>query len=1173
MLAQTSRGAITGTVLDNSGAAVPGASVEAKEPHTGSTYTTQSTDTGNYGFPELPPGSYDLTFAKSGFKTTTLTGVAVQVGTTTARDATLELGEVQQTVNVSAEAPTVESQSSDVGTVVTTQQVRDLPLIEGGVGALRSPENFVFLVPGTVGPGTGSGSGGVFESKITGGQNYGTEILLDGADTERSENGSSFDEAAPSVEAIQEFKVETSTPPAQYGRTTGGIEIFNLKSGTNQIHGDAYDLMRRTALDANNWFNNAVGAPRPPDQKHDFGGTVGGPVYLPKVYNGRDKTFFFFAFEQLRQSTGGTALDTLPTEAFRGGDFSSILGPPLNSILNPCTGQPVLENQIFDPKTTTTVNGVECRQPFRNNMIDPSRFSTVAKNVLPYFPLPQNGNQVNNFVFTSSFTLTNTVESIKVDHNLSVKNHLSGSYSHRVNNRLTGPPDLPQPITDCCQKQIFGTNYIRVNEDYTLKPTLLNHLNLAFNRTNSLNVGVAALSGTNYDQKLGITGVPGNPVLFPLFNFGDSGVHRIGFDVDNDTIDNGVRVNDAVTWARGGHTVTVGGNLGHQQYTPGTSNNNAGTFNSDRRETAALPTVTSTTGNAFASFLLGSLDFAGLSYHPNQLRFDTQWGALFAQDDYKVRPNLTLNLGLQWSWEGLRNEVKDRISGFDPHLANPGAGGGPGALAFLGSGPGRDGRRNFASPYRRDYAPRVGFAWSPSVLGLDPSKTVVRGGYGIYYGPLIYADFGGRLQDGFAANPGFLSNGFDPAFNIDSGLPSFPLPPFVDPTLDNYNNIEFLDPTDSRPSMTQNWDLQVQREVATDLILTVGYVGQHSTHLHSQLRDTNDLAPQHLSLGNLLTHNISSSDVQAAGISPPYAGFPSTFNVAQALRPFPQYFFINTDCCLENLGQSTYHALEMQLQRRFHSGLNLLASYTFSKTLTDADSALPVFATFAGGGSTQNPFNQRGEKSISNQDVPHNFVVSYIYELPVGKGKKFLNKGGAADRLLGGWEVSGLQRYLSGQPLNFGCAQGIPGYDNCIRFNQVPGQPVLSAAARSGNFNPFAAGTGADGNPNKSYFNKAAFQDPNPVGGPPLGTHYRFGTMARVIGVRMPAFKQEDFSLIKRTTITERLNLELRFDLLNAFNRHIWNRPDTGVTSPTFGVINNTLDAPRSGQFEAKFNF
>jgi hypothetical protein len=408
--------------------------------------------------------------------------------------------------------------------------------------------------------------------------------------------------------------------------------------------------------------------------------------------------------------------------------------------------------------------------------------------------------------------------------------------------------------------------------------------------------------------------------------------------------------------------------------------------------------------------------------------------------------------------------------------------------------------------------------------------------------------------------------------------------------------------------MSQNWSIEVQRELAPDMILDVSYVGSHSQDLRSNYDAVNTLNPKYFSLGNLLTTPIGAQSTVAL----PYAGFPSSAIVAQALVPFPQYFGFNTDGALENLGQSTYNALEAQLTRRFRNGLNLMASYTWSKTLTDADSALPYFATLHQGGSPQNVFDKQGDKAISNQDLPQNFVLSYIYELPFGKNKKFLNGSRLLDRAVGGWSVSGIQRYESGQPLAFGCATGVPAYADCIRENYIPGGSIFSQAWKSkhGNFVPITAATFAEGDPGIPMFNPLdtavnavtpAFDDPNSSQNLTSRGTYAFGTSPRVDGhIRMGAYLSEDFNLLKRTKITEGSDLLFQVNFLNAFNRHVWNRPgDLGPLDSNalatqtlqqsnglggaFGVINwndysttgggGYLLSPRRIQLQLKYEF
>lgn len=1183
------RGTIAGTVIDQSGGTVADADVTATEINTGTIYKVKTGGAGTYRFPDLLVGAYDVTVQAKGFKESVSKNLVVQIGSTTALDITLQPGNVTEVVTVNIEGTNLETQSSDVGTVITTQQVLDLPLALGGVGATRSPEGFVFLVPGTTGPGTNNGAGGVFESKISGGQDFGTEVLLDGASIERSENGSSFDEAGPSVEAIGQFKVVTSTPAASFGRSTGGWETFLTKQGTNQYHGDVYEFLQNSDLNANGFFNNAFGTSRPPDTKNDYGLTLGGPVWIPKVYNGHDKTFFFFSWEQYKQNQGATVVSTVPTAEERMGNFSAVLGAGLTQpgpggttvpVINPCTGQQVLTNQIFDPSTTTTV-GVPCRTPFPNNTL-PS-VSPIAQKVLNLIPAPQNGNTFDNIDFSSSGTINDTLMTVRIDHNFSWRDKVYFTYNSRDNAHEPLDVQYSGPAYPGGQFQNFFTHYIRGGWDHSFTPTLINQFAVGYNRTNSLNVGSSVFQGVNWDQTLGITGLPTNNI-FPAFTFGN-GIDNAGYNINGDTIDNGYPINDTLNWVHGKHTLQFGTNLNLQVFDPTTQQNESGSFGFANGQTAAYLNVPGS-GFGLASFELGLVQSASASAYASQPKFIQKYYAFFVQDDWKVTPTLTLNLGLRWDVDTPRYEARGNYTDFSTTAIDPTTGL-PGALVFAGVGAGRNGdvQEQWANTWYKDFGPRVGFAWAPDFLH---QKTVLRGGYAIYYGPIVYADFGaGGLLDGFAANPSFTSpDGFSPAFNLASGFPAYTAPPNLNPgQLGFLTSPFYLDPSNGRPAMVQNWSLEVQHKLPWDFLLDIAYVGTTADHLRSQFDDMNILNPKYFALGNLLNQPISSPTAAAAGITSPYPAFPSSAVVGQALVPFPKYGVVNGDCCLENEGQSSYNGLQASVSHRFTNGLTLLASYTFSKTLTDAaDSLLPDFSNFAGGVGPQEPLNHKDDKSISTQDIPQTFVLSYLYQLPVGQGKKFINQGGIVNRVVGGWSIGAVQRYQSGEPLSFGCATGVPGYNGCIRYSQVPGQPLTSLSVRNGTFNPLNSqhaapchvnGDGtfsnSPGNPATGqlpstdlYFNCAAFFDPNAAAlSAPIGSiPYTFGNLPRVIGsVRSQPFFNEDFSINKRTKITEKTDILLRADLLNATNRHVLALPGTSGPndqSGAFGSISST---------------
>ncbi len=1189
--AQTNEGILAGTVLDQSGAAVQGAQIAAKSEGTGATLTAVTGPDGAFRFPSVPIGLYDVTASQAGFGSVTQKGVNVSISTTTSVNITLEVGKAEQTVTVQADATTIETESSDVGTVITTKQVVELPLALGGVGAMRSPEAFVFLAPGTAGPGTANSNNGIFISKIGGGQSFGNDVLLDGTSILRTENGSSFDEAAPSVEAISEFKVLTSTIPAIYGRTTGGIETFTIKSGTNQFHGTAYDILQNRDLNANSWFNNANAAQcapgdascraqyvRPVDTKNDYGVNLGGPVWIPKLYNGRNRTFFFFNWEQFNQSIGGTTTSIVPTAAERTGDFSGILDTSKVLGTNPCDGSPIYQGQIFDPNTTRTgAGGVLCRTAFPGNIVPGFRISPQSQTFLGYIPAPNtslpNGN---NYVLSTHTPLKNTTYTIRIDQTISDKSKFFATYDTRENDRYSGNGfyTLPPPADPNGWVQQFTTHYGRAGWDYVLSPALLNHLAIGYNRTNSQNHTIGALEATagnfSWNTKLGLPGLDGTQ--FPIVNMGEGfpGISRANNDAN---IDNGERLNDTVTWIKGNHSFTFGFDFRNQLYATYANDTDSGVYNFARAQTAADAAVNGQSGNGIASFLLGDLNNGNAFIQGHVPRWTFQYYAGFGQDDWKVTPHLTLNLGLRWSVDVPRIGANNDTSNFSPTALNPAAGNIPGAMVF-GNLCGNCNPRWATTKYH-DVAPRFGFAYNP-----HGGKLVFRGGYGVIYSPLQYTDFGGSQVQGYSATPVFNSpDNLTAAFNWNSGFPPFAPPPNTTPSVVNTGNPNWIQPRFGQPGIIQSWSFQVQGQVTKDMVATVGYVGQRAQNLRSALMNWNNIPIPDLALGQQLNQNLVGNTL---GVGVPYSNFftdwGKTVNVSQALRPFPQYGYIYTDV-LQNIGQSTYESFQATLQRRFSAGLSVQSSFTWSKTLTDADSILPGIN--GGISQIQNPGNLNGEKALSSQDVPYMFSAAILYELPFGRGKPFL-RGGIGGAVLGGWQIGAVLRYQTGVPISFGCANGIPGWDNCIRFNRASAPPEV-ANARNNSFNPF---TQRFFNPVCSYLGQAgcAFADPNTeviASGSKTtvqqarGGAYYLGDFPRNNGdARSPNFYNEDFSIIRNFHVWESASIQLKAELLNAFNRHIFSVPNSVAPyDSNFGLVTQTIDTQRIVQFTLRLNF
>jgi hypothetical protein len=828
-----------------------------------------------------------------------------------------------------------------------------------------------------------------------------------------------------------------------------------------------------------------------------------------------------------------------------------------------------------------------------------------------------------NYVYSATAPNTNTTYTIRIDENLTDKSKIFATYSSRQNYKLTASPNFPEPFNSNGFVQTFTTHYTRAGWDYTLTPTLLNHLNLGYNRTNSINLSPTLGSGLTASS----AGVANDfSTFYPVIVFpSPDAPTTLGQQQNGQNVDNGIRGNDSVSWQKGRHSIKIGVDVRFQQYS--TIQYNQDTLNFYRDQTAAVNNACCGSGNPFASFLLGDVGNGSQAVYNDHPRWNSHYIGGFIEDDVKLTSNLTINLGFRYDVDSPRHEALNRTSNLSLTAPDAAAGGLPGALVF---GTNCNCNTAWADTWYKDFAPRVGFAY---VLPGTNNKAVIRGGGAILYGPLQYNDFGGAMDAGYNQNRDFFKNqgtttggAFTPAFLLDStsavdptnpsvGYPSVSYAPNLDPTQltapngpGSFDSVggEVILPKDGRPSMTGNWSLQLQDELAKDLIFTMGYIGQVAQNLRSgDLSNINNISTQYFSLGDKLNNFIPLGGSNG-GVNAPYSAFQG--NVGQAIRPFPQYDFIQGDCCLENLGHSSYHAMLISLNRRFRNGFNLQASYTWSKTLTDADSTIP-FSYVAGNEleQAQGSGNLKLDKAVSAQNTPQQFSLSYLYQLPFGKGRKFLNNNHALDLLVGGWQVGAIQRYQSGQPIGFGCASGIPYYQNCISFTAGPasvGGFASDAYKKNKNgpsffnqqswFKPAyrPAGTNNSGSyvdPGVSMAN-AAFIDQNRSG--PGWTRpytsgcpglcstlpYNFGNLPRETeAITGPIYKAEDISVIKDFHLTERVFFELKGEAFDVFNRHRMALPDLqpGDSSQTLGFgIPGAVDyGPRNMQVTGRVNF
>ncbi|MCI0722882.1 MAG: TonB-dependent receptor [Acidobacteria bacterium] len=1036
-------GEIRGVITDPSGSPVTGVMVELVNTSTQVTKQVPSNDAGIYVLPFLPPGTYTLAFEGRGFKKFVRSGIALGAGEVVRADAKMEIGEVTETVKVTDSAPPLATETSDRKVLsLKSEVVTELPLVG------RAALSFQALAPGAnYGPFRAFGGAPLASfTGFNGQRTFMTNMSLDGGLGTSSQGWSNNHE--PPLEAIGEVTLITSNFSAEFGN---GLSVYSLttKSGTNQWHGSLFEFVQNDVFSARNFFAKK----KPPLRINQFGGTVGGPIL-------RDKAFFFFSYQGLRQVSPSTLFMTVPSPQMLQGDFSA-------------PGLPV----IYDPDTNP-------RQPFTGNIIPKNRLDPVSSAIAKFWPQPNLPGLGNNFTKNGGSRNSSNIYNVKVDYNLSSAHRIAVSY--RDGSRaIVFPNNFPSgicPAGQSCDSLELSNPQTTVAHTWTLSPTKLNEFRFSFLRDTA--PWAPGTLGKGFPAQLGLKN-PGSDT-FPNISIG--GAISTGFTQGSGGGSFSARYNDwaasnVFTWVKGNHILKLGGEFDRHQTNVAQPWYQAGSFSFSGIFTRN-PSI-SGSGLGLADFLLGLPETYSLFIGPNHGQ--RSWSAQsFVQDDVKVTPNLTLNLGLRHEIRSGWSEAHNRLSNFDPNLINP-ATNTPGAIWFAG----QQGRTALMDTKYLLFSPVVGFAWSPG-----GGKFAIRAGYGLQYVPWNAGIFSNQGPAGFATqNFRTASDLFTPIFRMADGPPPVPLPDPSRRTPDIVNGqaINYW-PVNPPVGYSQQWQLSIQRQLRGDILLDVAYVGTKGTNLAFP-RDINQVPENLLGPGN-----------------------------AQPRRPFPQYQAINARL-FDAI--SNYHSLQVSVNKRMSAGLFFLASYTLSKTLDNNS----FTANWGFGGDWQISAKPRSSYSLSLMDVPQRVSGALVYQIPSGWGKRYLNRGGLVDAVLGGWQVSGI----------FIAESGVP-------FSVTTAGPNLSGSL-AGAWFPNRLANGALSNPTISrWFDASAFAPAAP---------FTFGNSGRNI-LRGPGFWNLDFGLAKSFRLKplgEKAFFQIRMDAFDIFNHPNFGLPVAAIGSPNVGQI------------------
>jgi hypothetical protein len=1159
MFGQAASGTITGVVIDPAGAVVPGANVEVKNIDTGVIFPAVTTNTGSYSANNLPIGNYSVSVTVPGFKKYTRTGMSVAATQVLNVPVALEVGAASESVTVNAEASLLKTESGDLEHSITINQLDNLPVLgiggsNAGSSGVRNPFNSTpAVVPGVV-------YAPNFIMIVNGAPSNTAAYRVEGLDNTNHTVNYALQENEPSPDAIQEVAVQTSNYAAEFGQAGGGLFNITMKSGTNQFHGTGYEYFVNEDLNAAIPFTNdgSGNKIRPRNRRNDFGGTIGGPVWIPKIYNGHNRTFFFFGYEMFREASTLGFADTVPTAAYRAGDFSSI---SVNGGANPgfgvsstpigvdALGRNVYANEIFDPSTRRTAGAGTVADAFASNKIPVTRFDPVSVAVMQLMPSPTSTNLTGNYPGSNLSQRITKLPSVKIDHNIGTKDKLAFYWSTTGTDSAFSSPNgnadgLPEQISQARGTWIHSLTE-RLNYDRTLAPTLLLHLGAGYSRIHFFDQSPYNHDGHIFNcSTLGLLGCQG-ALNFPTISSTVAsttgaqsttgtlgGMQQMGnAQAHTDTRTERPSFNANLTWIRGNHTFKSGGEVwfqGNITAPPtGVTLTYAGIAPATNNGASALPANLSTnapTGFPFASFLLGGVVTASQTA-PNEARMGKSQWAMFLQDSWKVSRKLSIDYGVRWDYATAPREQYGR-SGDLGLVANPAAGGRIGAPIFEATCNCR-----FVQNYPYAIGPRVGFAYQLN------TKTVVRGGWGLAYG--FAPDFGQNSANVLASSPAGTNNFFQASSATLLPQPTWPnFNPGQSPLpgqITGYTGFTSLDRNASRPPRQNQWSVSLQREISRNFVLEASYISNTgvwwqgtgiASNTNSQLGLLNQISPAAAAAfglnpytnpaDNLLLSSALSSPAVIARVGNlmPYSGYSTGNTLANALRPYPQFSTIGVTN--SPTGNTWYNALNVRGTKRLSHGLQASGAFTWSKSMVRAQEDI---------------FNPNSStKSIQATDQPYAFLASVLYQTQ----NWFSNK--VVSQITRDWQLSSAVQYQSGMPLTPPTASTANnlGTSEMVR---VPGQALYLKDLNCGCINPYV----------DQVLNPAAWA--NPVAGTfgpgPSGAAGLFYTDFRQ--ARRP---QENLNIGRNFVINRERNisLQVRAEFVNVFNRLQIGNPAT--TSP-----------------------